>query len=821
MTSVVMTQLFEKQLTPVAGYARVALEQGIDSSPSGLTYAVPETIQNLREGDRVTVPLGKKNKSVSGYVVDLAQGDDAHTNPPPWVAAVTRPGPTRSGFAIKTILARDPMGISLTPDLVTLAKWISGYYCCPLGMVFATMLPAAVKRGTGRVTQTRIRLSSPPGQPAVPPKITKLERSVLDVAQQLTEADNRWFEIKQLAEAAGARTVRPVKQLINKGLLIAQQHTLWPGDPSGLPRSQTPSAADGDLPLTDDQRRAIDQLVDKLHRGFSVHLLHGVTGSGKTRVYLSVIEQMFKAHGGQLSGQEGPGAVILVPEIALTDQTVTQFSDRFDGVAALHSGLTASQRHEQWRRIRSGQAKIVIGARSAIFAPLPNIGMVIVDEEHDSSYKQDQLPRYHGRDVAIRRGQILNVPVVLGSATPSLESYFNATRRHPNTDTAPSRRSYHLLRLPRRVAGLKLPDVQIIDMKQDRRSRHPGGVHLLSQRLEQTLGQTLAARGQAMLLLNRRGYANYIACPDRRCGWLMNCDYCDAMMVYHKQPDLPTAGVLRCHHCRAEQILPGCCPLCEKKITVFGTGTQRVEEEIEKKFPGIRLLRMDSDSMRTGRDYRQSLEAFGDGQLDVLVGTQMIAKGLDFPNVRLVGVICADTSLHIPDFRASERTFQLIAQVAGRAGRGDPRLLGTVIVQTFNPDDPSIILASRHDYDTFARRELDLRRQVGLPPWSRMVRIVVRDQDHGACEQRAFDLTESLAKYITQLGKGTGAVHLRGPTTCPIARIAGFHRQQIELVATEAEAAATVQKLLTALRNARLVRSDLHTAVDVDPVVLL
>lgn len=808
-----MTQLFETQATPITGYAQVALEQGIDANPDGLTYAIPESLIGLRVGDRVIVPLGKRDKAVYGYAIAVSNSDPKQPGQTTLVSA----GPGCFDRArIKPILRRDPAGVSLTADLVALAKWIAGYYCTPLGMVFATMLPAAVKHGIGRVTRTMVSLSPQAHHDAQPTKCTKLQKAVLDAAIRLTNDDHPWVEIKDLAQRAGARTVTPVKQLIDKGMLTTQQQTaVGPRSADPSPRADQRSP---DVRLTDDQKRAIDQLVTHIHNGFSVHLLHGVTGSGKTLVYVQVIERVL-SHFKPSTGQT-PGAIVLVPEIALTTQTIARFADQFEGVAALHSGLTAAQRHEQWRRIRSGTAHIVIGARSAIFAPLPNLGVIIVDEEHDPSYKQDQLPRYHGRDVAIKRAQILKIPVVLGSATPSLETYFNTipAPTSPGGPTSPTgKRPYHLLRLPTRVAGLRLPHVQIVDMKQERRT---GGMHLLSGRLEQALRNTLAQRSQAILLLNRRGYANYIACPDHRCGWLMCCEDCDATMVYHKAQNLPTGGVLRCHHCRAQQILPSTCPMCGKKVTVFGMGTQRVEEEITRKFPKARLLRMDSDAMGSGRDYQRGLDAFGRGELDVVVGTQMIAKGLDFPNVRLVGVISADTSLHIPDFRAAERTFQLIAQVAGRAGRGDPKQGSTVIVQSFNPEDPAIVLASRHDYEGFAQREIELRHQVGLPPWSRMARVVVRDQDHKACEDRAKRLAQQLESFSANL-ELFRAVQIRGPMPCPIARIATFHRQQIELVASEPAGAASLQKLLTALRNARLLRSDARTAVDVDPVALL
>ena len=771
-----MSQLFETHVEQaVAGYAQVALEQGIDLSAGGLTYAIPRSLEDVVVGSRVVVPLGRSNRRTSGYVVAIDQQTDYDPN------------------KVKSIISLDPNGIRLPADLVELAQWMSGYYCCPLGMVFATMLPAAVKRGAGSVTQTMVtRADSPPPPKSV--KLTKLQRRVLEAAEAFANEGDEWVTIKRLADRAGARTTSPVKQLIDKGALLTTQAA------SIQSRQEQPTYGEApaqDLQLTASQQLAMERLADSIHTGFSVHLLHGVTGSGKTEVYLRMIEHVQAA-------RPDAGAIVLVPEIALTPQTVARFVGRLDCVAVLHSGLTAAQRHAQWRRIADGEARIVVGARSAIFAPLPGVGVIIVDEEQEHSYKQDQLPRYHARDVAVKRGQMLGIPIVLGSATPSLESYYNATYRN----------SYHLIELPERVMGLQLPRVELVDMVEER--RHRRGVHLLSQRLEHELSRTIASGGQVMLLLNRRGYANYIACPDQRCGWLKSCDYCDVTMVYHKDTRLPTGGNVRCHHCSAEQLLPQHCPQCGRNVSVFGLGTQRVEEELERKFPGVVYQRMDSDVMRTGRDYHDSLERFRCGEVQVLVGTQMIAKGLDFPNVKLVGVISGDTSLHMPDFRAAERTFQLIAQVAGRAGRaGEP---GRVIVQTFSPNDAAIQFASRHDFPGFAAHELALREQVALPPLSRMARIVVRDKDHEACFERAQSMWHHLQVLNDAQDK---RVRLRGPMPCPIARVAGYHRWQIELIAPPPDAASALQRLLTAMRNERLLVSDAKTAVDVDPVDLL
>jgi len=832
-------------------FAVVAIERGLDAAGAGLTYAVPRSMPDLTVGDRVVVPLGRGNKKVNGFVVELSDTS------------------AFKGGSIKPILERATGGVSLPADLIELARWISAYYCCPLGMVFGAMMPAAVKRGTGAVTRQTVRYA---GEPEEGQKLSKLQRVALQIAQEKRgvkeDADGGWLDVKVLADLAGAKTVGPVRQLIEAGLLETGSQSRVESDLDL--RAQREAQPPGKVTLNKGQADAVEYLTEHLHEGFGVHLLHGVTGSGKTEVYLRLIEAALESGvgcrvsgiGGQATKDDppsasssrnpipdtrypaSPGAIVLVPEIALTPQTVGRFIARFDSVAVLHSGLTAAQRHAQWRRIREGEANIVVGARSAVFAALANLKLIIVDEEHESSYKQDQLPRYHARDVAIKRAQSLGIPVVLGSATPSLESYYNAvgsgigyrvsgigkqgkaelpdtpSSRNPKPDTRNP--NYHLLRLPDRAPGMRLPTVTIVDMQDER--RHRRGIHLMSRRLEQELERVLkgepgvarGVKGQAMLLLNRRGYANYIACPDHRCGWMMHCNHCDATVVYHKNTSLPTGGYVRCHHCDAEQLLVTTCPDSGHKISVFGLGTQKVEEEIIQKFPGVRVARMDSDTMRNARDYQQTLDSFRAGETDVLLGTQMIAKGLDFPGVRLVGVISADTALHLPDFRASERTFQLISQVAGRSGRSEHP--GRVVVQTFSPNDPAILLAAAHDYEGFARREIALRAEVGLPPISRMARIVVRDKDHVTCYENAKTLARHLEAANAELKTG---IHLRGPMPCPIARIADFHRRQIELIASPPNAAGKLQKLTTALRNSQLLISDAHTAVDVDPVALL
>ncbi|MEM6459571.1 MAG: primosomal protein N' [Planctomycetota bacterium] len=774
------------------GYALVALERSIDRAEGGLTYAVPETLADLAVGDRVAVPLGRGNRPANGIVVDRRDTPPAELED--------------AAHKIKPVIRR-VAAAGLPDDLVTLARWIAGYYACPLGMVFASLLPAAVKHGTGTRQTTLARLAEPDEEPAKKP--TALQQAVLDV---FGEADAEpWIEIKELADRAGAKTVSPVKQLIAAGRLETRVAAAVVSDLDL--RAQRTATSSPPPELTAAQADAVEKLTAALDGGFGVHLLHGVTGSGKTEVYLRVIEARLSRE--DLSAADLPGAIVLVPEIALTPQTVGRFLARFpaESVAVLHSGLTAAQRHAQWQRLRSGEARVAVGARSAVFAPLPRLGLIVVDEEHESSYKQDQLPRYHARDVAIRRAQLAGCPVLLGSATPSLESAWNAGVGESSADAKTSH-PYHLLRLPSRVPGADLPHVELIDLAEERRQRR--GIHLLSQRLETALRANLDAGGQAILLLNRRGYANYLACPDHRCGWMQRCHHCDVTMVLHRGQSVGGGDHTRCHHCGAEQMLVSVCPDCGRRITTFGLGTQRVEEELQRKFPEARLARMDADAMRTAADYRDTLDRFAAGGTDILLGTQMIAKGLDVPNVRLVGVVLGDTSLHFPDFRAGERTFQLIAQVAGRAGRGAHR--GRVIVQTFRPDDPAVRLAAEHDYDTFARRELATRADAGLPPAGRMARIVLRDPDDLAVRKRAADLAAALRDANERLSLG---VRVRGPAVCPIARLADHHRHQIELISPPPGGAAALQKLLTDLRNAGRLISDTHTAVDVDPLNLL
>lgn len=804
-----MSSLFSNHPAPPqdigsARLVRVAVHRGIDkartSHDSLLTYRLADDAPPVVAGQLVSVPLGKANTAVGAVVVEAGDGILLGDLPL---------------HKVKVVSAVTPA--VLPTRLLELAKWMSAYYVCPLGMTLQTVLPAAVRKQIGAKRVLWVR-PAPLAGDAKLPKMSKALAAAFERVQYI--ANSRFpMPVKALLAALADKpsiTPASVKRLIALELLLTEARDEVAARAPNLPEleQRLPGAAPpASLRLTADQAVAVAGISRTLGT-FAPHLVLGITGSGKTEVYLRVIQDL-------LSRDETTGAIVLVPEIALTPQTAGRFVQRFGStVAVLHSGLTSAQRNAQWSLVAQGAVRVVVGARSALFAPLAKIGLIIVDEEHDSSYKQDQLPRYHARDAAIKRAQLESCPVVLGSATPSLESWANASGEKPK---------YALWRLPTRATGAKMPKVEIVDLTKERALRaqlDPQGwrdrqLHLLGPTLQTAIEQALNARGQVLLLLNRRGYANYLCCPDARCGWVMRCDHCDATSVYHLHTlaAARTPGFVRCHHCLAELLLPRKCPVCAKSVNTFGLGTQRVEEELQRKFHhthgltlGTTMLRVDSDTMKSSRDYFDALQRFSTGEVRLLLGTQMIAKGLDFPNVRLVGVVNADTSLNMPDFRSAERTFQLVAQVAGRAGRAD--LPGRVIVQTMSPNEPSIVLAAKHDFESFALRELDTRKRSGLPPTTRMARIVCRDLELS----KATASASRLAALLREQQRTHTTLVIRGPMPCAISRIADHHRIAIELLAPTR---GTLQSVLGSLRNAGELTSDSHTAIDVDPISLL
>jgi len=532
--------------------------------------------------------------------------------------------------------------------------------------------------------------------------------------------------------------------------------------------------------LTKEQRQALDNVSDRIEKNTrGIFLLHGITGSGKTEVYLQAIDKVLK---------EGKSSIVLVPEISLTPQTVGRFISRFgEQVAVIHSRLVGSMRFSEWKRIKDGEAKIVVGARSAIFSPVKNLGLVIVDEEHETSYKQEDAPRYHARDVAIMRGKLSNCPVILGSATPSLESYYLAKKG-----------TYELVRLTKRIDDRQLPKVKIVDMRMEVATRKK--LVMFSKLLIGELEKVVKKGSQAIVFLNRRGFSTYINC--KTCGYVMKCKRCDAILVYHFHKKS-----LICHYCDSRVRPPDICPKCRGSyIKYFGIGTEKVESELSRFVPEARIARMDRDTTSKRGAHDRILGDFKKHNIDILVGTQMIAKGLDFPKVTLVGVVNSDVTLNLPDFRAGERTFNLITQVAGRAGRGDKG--GEVIVQTYAPEHYAILSAAKHDYEKFYDKEIQSRNELGFPPFVYLTKITLRSRDEARLERQARKLGTDLRDYM----KGT---EILGPAPAPISKVRGYYRWNILLKGKNRSImSATLRKALGKIRRP----SGVLMAVDVDPV---
>ena len=777
---------------PPERLALVAPEQGIDA-PDGLTYHAPLTLGPLRAGDRVEIPLGRGNTPTTGYLLDLVTPEN------PRFASLLE-----GVKALKDVskrLSDDAPAARIPPSLLELARWMDGYCCCPVGMVLASMLPRAVKEATG--ARTEIVLERTGVEPVG--KLSPTIREAWDKIRALSD-DAAPLPAKQLRDRLGLRSIGPLNRLVEKGVLKETERAVVRTRKAAIDALLAPAGEPAIEPEpTAHQSDAVEGISETLG-GFAPHLLFGVTGSGKTEVYLRVIQRAL---------MRGEGAIVLVPEIMLTPQTTRRFIERFgrERVALLHSGLTDAQRHDQWSRIAKGEASVAIGPRSALFAPFSDddtllarpLGVIVVDEEHDSSYKQDQLPRYHARNIAIKRAQLEKCPVVLGGATPSLESWNNASAGR-----------FHLHRLPDRVPGARLPDVNIVDLLEERRHlRELGGTRSIGPVLASALAQTLNTPDlQALLLLNRRGLARCLCCADQSCKWTLRCQHCDASMVVHERAQ--GRRHLRCHHCHAQNTLPKQCPECDGKLITLGAGTQRLEQEIAQLFPDLpeeRVLRLDADTMRRTDDYTRALDRFAKGEARLMLGTQMIAKGLDFPNVALIGVVSADTALELPDFRASERTFQLVAQVAGRAGRGSKP--ARVIVQTMHPNEPAIKLASSHDYETFANSELALRRELGLPPHARMARLVFHDTDHAKAKKASTAAHDAL---VEAMNSGDVRIRLDPPTPQDLPRRADHFRLAIDIFAPSP---ADLTAALDLLRGKKLGKADARTVVDVDPIVLL
>src|SRR6184192_1622847 len=744
-------------------YVRVIIDRAIQRE---LDYSVPETLaERIGIGSRVRVPF--RDKSALATVLATLEHSDAKGIRP-----------------IEALVGEAP---AISESLLELAKWMSAYYCCPLETVIRSLLPQVIRRA--EVGWKKQLLVQP---------LTKIENSEAGVADKIDNLRKRAPRQAELFDAI-VRLEKPMpaaellrktsfdnqtlRALVKRGLIKLREETV-----ERDPHADEQFIATTSLELNPEQAPALSKITEALVTPENAKpvLLHGVTGSGKTEIYLQAI---------RVALERGRSAIVLVPEISLTPQTVERFKSRFaemhEVVAVLHSHLSQGERHDEWHKIHSGRARIVIGARSAVFAPLKELGLIIVDEEHETTYKQEEAPRYHARDVAVVRAKIEKCAVVLGTATPSLESYHNAATG-----------KYRLVVLTQRVDDQRMPLIRIVDLRLERRKEKKAAI--LSEKLSQAIADRLEKREQTILFLNRRGFSTSLLCSN--CGEARNCPNCSVALTFHRH-----TARLSCHLCGHTAAVPKKCPECCKDSLIYaGFGTEKVESTVSQFFPKANVRRMDADSMTRKEAYRETLRNFRAGRIDILVGTQMIAKGLHFPNVTLVGIINADLALHLPDFRAGERTFQLLTQVAGRAGRGETA--GEVFVQTYTPFSPSIQFARHHDFAGYFEQELEFRERCDFPPFKHAVLITVRSAHEGRAKLSAVTL-------VRRLKESLGSEFILGDATpAPLEKLQGQFRFHILL---RGEAIMRLSRLVRETLEKLPLPEDVIATVDVDPYQLL
>ncbi len=736
--------------------ARVIVNLSLDKA---FDYIVPAPLEkDVRTGVQVKVPFGHSSRR--GYVVETSEKSSLPSHKLKKIESVCREHPEIPG------------------RLVELGHWIADYYCCTREQAVRALLPAAVR--SGKVTRKEIKtyyLESDKGAQEYIFSKGKRAKARAEILKYLLQHPGQTAEAIEQNANVGRSALRA---LVKNGLVREDRKKIWRDPFRGIEVLPTKN-----LKPTAEQKNALD-IFDSMtenKKGPRTMLLHGVTGSGKTEVYLQAIEKVL---------DKGGEAIVLVPEISLTPQTIERFRARFgEGISVLHSALSEGERYDEWTRIYEGKVRIVVGARSAVFAPFRNLGLLIVDEEHENSYKQDEAPRYNARDIAVLRAHRENALAILGSATPSMESCTNAFKG-----------KYLLAKLEKRIDDCLMPEMHVVDMRAEAVSK--GRPQIFSDPLKEAVIDRIEKGEQTIIFLNRRGFATQMLCM--KCGYVAECPECSVSYTYHRSRES-----LSCHLCGAVLRAPKTCPKCaDKNIRYSGLGTEKVEAIAGKLFPSAAVKRMDSDSMTRKNSYEKVLNEFRNGKIDILVGTQMIAKGLHFPNVTLVGIIYADLSLHIPDFRAGERTFQLLTQVAGRAGRGD--VPGEVIVQTYTPFNPAIQDAVKYDFKSFFKSEYDIRKTLSYPPCGHMTAIRFR----GADEKKVADCAdEFLAGLEKDIPRG---IIITGPVPAPVARIKGKYRYMIIL---RGKFNSEFRRKLRRFSMQGKARRDLDIYVDVDPMNLM
>lgn len=744
-------------------YAGVVVDQAHPSLDKLFHYAIPEHLEGqMQIGVRVQVPFG--HRSIQGYILSLDEKSDV---------------PLKKIRSIGKVLDPEP---ALGSSVVPLICWMKEEYHCMFIEAIRCFIPSGLRMNMKEKTQKIVVLKDTDRVDEWI-KVVKGRSPGMAAILRILE-QNQSMARDELLELSGA-SQSSIQSLLKRGYIRIEEEEIYRNPWSVV---QTPTLP----PEFNKEQTAASKIIgDCIRQGKGAILLHGVTGSGKTEVYMKAAEDALS---------QGRQVIVLVPEISLTPQTVGRFKGRFgDRVAILHSRLSLGERYDEWRRIRSNEVQIVVGARSAVFAPLEHLGLIIIDEAHEDSYKSEVRPRYHARDIAAKRCELDEAVLVLGSATPSLEDYYNAMQGE-----------YRLVEMNNRVVDQTLPQVEIVDM---RRELEMGNRSMFSNALYQALQHIIDHGEQAILLINRRGYAHFVSC--RSCGHVIKCRNCDVSLTFH-------AGeyALKCHYCGYREGYPKTCPECGSKyIKHFGVGTQKVEEELRNLFPSVRLLRMDMDTTGRKGAHHKILDAFEREGYDILLGTQMVAKGLDFPNVTLVGVLAADSALNIPDYRSSEKTFQLLTQVAGRAGRGSKP--GRVVVQSYQPEHDAIKYASNHDYTGFFQREVQIRRQFDYPPFSHIIRVLITGEE----EKQLAELSKSMIEWLEERIADSrllkeGLLDL-GAYPAPIERIKSKYRWQVLIrVRTEGEYRDAYHHLCEEL-NREFYRETLTTALDFNPLSLI
>ena len=727
-------------------YALVLVEIGVKNVDKYFTYHIPDNLEDkINIGIRVKVPFN--TREISGFVIKIINKIEDNN------------------YEVKDILEVIDNEEVLNLELLKLGEYISSKTLCSMITAYQTMLPKALKANH---------------KVAMKPKnevIAVLNKDVSEIYEYISFCSyKKQVEIlKSIIENGSVKVVSSnvssITSLANKGLIKTISREVYRYNDNTIENKHT-------VFLNEEQSKVVKEVIDNLNTN-NTYLLKGVTGSGKTEVYMHIIKEVI---------DRGMQAIMLVPEISLTPQIVSRFRQRFnDEVAVLHSGLSDGERYDEYRKIKKGLVKIVVGARSAIFSPFQNLGVIIIDEEQVTSYKQENNPRYHTRDVALFRCKYHNCPLVLGSATPSLESYARAKKG-----------VYKLLTLNKRANNKLMPEIRIVDMKKEIRNNY----HNISLELENAIKEKLDKKEQIIILLNRRGYSSMLTCKD--CGEVIKCPNCDISLTYHK-----TSNTLRCHYCGYGTKVQDTCPSCYgKSLTMYGLGTEKLEEELVKKF-NARVVRMDLDTTTSKKAHSKIIKDFLDQKYDILVGTQMIAKGLDFPNVTLVGVINADASLNIPDFRSSEYTYQLLSQVSGRSGRDKKE--GIVIIQTLNPEHYSIKYAKDHDYDGFFNYEMRIRKKLGYPPYYYLTLIKILSRDYQLCMKEANKVGEFLRKNLPS------DVIVLGPSIASTFKVNNiYHFQCIIKYKKEDD----IKEVLRTIDNIYKINTKVRIEMDIDPVRL-